>query len=93
MERFDSLFTERKLGEGDTHLVDAETDATFNWLTDFDVTNLCRWDHNLVATNVGEDKRGIASESCSHCALDISWRGRALKGEFARYIRDGDSYL
>jgi hypothetical protein len=54
MESVNRLLAKRKFGEGKAHLEGAEANATFDWLTDFDVANLCRWNKNFVTANISQ---------------------------------------
>jgi hypothetical protein len=51
-ESGDSFLTKRKICECQSHLHNAETDATFSWLADFDITNLVCRDDDFVSLNI-----------------------------------------
>jgi hypothetical protein len=53
----DCFLTKRKICESQTHLHNAETDAAFSWLADFDITNLVRRDDDLVSLYILKAKR------------------------------------
>jgi hypothetical protein len=59
MESVNRLLTKRKFGEGKAHLEGAEANATFNWLTDFDVANLRRRNKNFMTTNISQAQWSI----------------------------------